>query len=75
MNPVASLLSGWQEEQSFLQVGSQVEQVHDLADTRDRDVAQARQFGIVGDRSVLDQAIEAKCQGHQTRKTRNGVGG
>jgi len=52
-------------EELFLDVGGQVQEVHDLRDTGAGDVPEVRQLGLVADRPRTEQAVELDRQGHQ----------
>ena len=54
-----------QEQDFFLNVRGQHQQIHDLCDAGTGDVAQASQFGIVGDVAIPDQLVEADGQRHE----------
>ena len=59
-----------QEQQRFLNIGRQVEQVHDLRDPRSGHAAEARQVRIVPQVTPPDQSLEPDRQGRQSRYAR-----
>ena len=59
-----------QEQQRFLNVGRQVEQVHDLRDPRPGHAAEARQVRIVPQVAPPDQPLEPDRQGRRSRYAR-----
>jgi len=60
-----------QEEQLLLDVGRQVQQVHDLGHACTGDVAQPCQIGLIGYFALSDQPIETDRQGHEARDARH----
>src|SRR5262249_9095380 len=62
------------EEDFFLDVGSQREQVHDLRDPRPADMTQAGERGIVRDDAGVEQLLEAQRQCQQTGDARQPSG-
>ena len=69
-NRVAAPEGARQEQQRFLNVGRQMEQVHDLRDPRPGHAAEARQVRIVPHVAPPDQFLEPDRQGRQSRYAR-----
>jgi hypothetical protein len=67
----SALVKGRQEEKLFLDVGSKVEQIENLADARPADLAQARQLRLMGNGPTTKQPFQAQGQGHESSQTRN----
>src|SRR5579871_184058 len=65
------MLRAGQEQERLLQVGSQVEQVHDLGDPGPTDVPQFRQRRVVLDLALPDLIIKVQGQGHQAGDARD----
>src|SRR5262249_5959969 len=62
---LTAVLDGRQKEDLFLDIGSQVEKIHNLADTSATHVPEASQRGLIGYQSGTKQAIKANGQGHE----------
>src|ERR1017187_2076441 len=58
-------LDEWQEEDLFLNLRSQVEQLHDLCHTGPRHSAEAGQFRIIANRSIPQQLLKPDGERHQ----------
>src|SRR5258708_31926323 len=76
MQPFSALLEKGQEEKLFLDGGSQMQKVQNLADTGATDFTQAGQVRLIGDGAAAQKAIKADGQGHEPGQTRytNGLG-
>ncbi len=58
--------SDWRQVQNFfLNVRSQMQEIHDLRHARLRDVGEACEVGHVGDGAIIEHLVEADRQGHQ----------
>jgi hypothetical protein len=68
------MMEGGQEEKVFLNIRSKVEQVENLADARPADLAQARQFRLMGNGTATKQSFQAQGQSHQPGQTRDASG-
>src|SRR5712672_895714 len=67
----SALMEGGQEQKLFLDVGSKVKQIENLADPRPADLAQACQLRLMGNGSAPKQPFQAQGQGHESSQTRN----
>ena len=68
---IAARLGWGQKEDFLLNVGSQEQQVHDLADACAADVAQAGQCGVVTDGAGADLRFELDGQGEKAGQARH----
>jgi hypothetical protein len=63
---------GSREKQQFLlDIGGQLQQVHDLGDSRPRNVAQPGQFGLISHDAIANQAVKSDCERHELGYPRN----
>src|SRR5262245_58611984 len=74
VDTVAAVHRLGQEQDVFLDVGGQVQKVHDLSDACPADVTQACQGGIVGDGALAHQLVQAVCQCQQAGHARHASG-
>ena len=65
-----ALADARQVKNGFLNVGSQIQHVHDLRHSGPRDVSQFGELGLVGNGARFQEPIEAYGQCHQTRHAR-----
>jgi hypothetical protein len=66
-NGIAPFLDARQEEQGFLDVWSQVQQVHDLRDPRSRDLPEPGELSLIGYCTSAQEVIEPDGQRHELR--------
>jgi hypothetical protein len=64
LDNVAAALGARQEQELFLEVGSQVQERHDLRHARRRDLAETGQLRLVGHDPIVDQLLATDGQGH-----------
>src|ERR1039457_1193123 len=64
---------GRQKQDLFLNVRSQIEQLHDLGDTGTRPPAEALQFRIILNRLLPQQPVKADGERHEPRDPGNGA--
>jgi hypothetical protein len=63
-----------QEEKLFLDVRSEMHQIENLADACPANLAQARQFRLMGNDSTMKQPFQAQGQSHEPGQARDASG-
>ncbi len=72
---VAPLRGSREEEDRFLDVGGEMQQVHDLRDTSTCHMTKSSDLGLIGQRAGCYQLIEVDRERHQPRDARHGAFG
>ena len=75
MQRISALIEGRQEKELLLDVRSQMKQVENLADARATDMAKTGELGLIGNRSLAEQATQADGQRHEPGQTRDALQG
>jgi len=64
--PLVKALDGWQKKDLFLNVRSEIEQLHDLCHAGSRHPAKAGQFRIIPNRFIPKQALKPDGERHES---------